>query len=211
MKMPAKGMKLIAELHDGDRLIFADKLDPLEAKAVARLVSAVLGRGYQLTGEQVLELRQGGALELTPVVSAAASDDTCELRIVRRKRHQPPSVGTVFTSLAAALADGADDDELAWDDIEKLAVLDLDYHSLPLDQRPRPFQLEALGLIVKPKPVMFWVSKGRGLHLIYEPGDGLTAEEAAACGGLHLKQLDPRCTFEVMARTSYPPGGEVWG
>ncbi|MFO0931038.1 MAG: hypothetical protein U0736_29070 [Gemmataceae bacterium] len=211
MTLPAKGKKLIAELHDGGKLVFADKLDPTDAKAVARLVAEVLGRGWQLTGEQVLGLRHGGELELTPVVTTGdANDDTCKLRIVRRKRHQPASAGTVFTSLQAALADGADDDELAWDDIEKLAVLDIDYHSLPLEQRPKPFQLEALALIVRPRPVMFWISKGRGLHLIYEPAGGLTAEEAAACGGLHLKQLDPRCTFEVIARTSYPPGREVW-
>lgn len=211
MTLPTKGKKLTAELHDDDKLVFADKLDPIDAKAVARLVAEVLGRGYQLTGEQVLGLRHGGELELTPVVTTGdANDDTGKLRIVRRKRHQPASAGTVFTSLEAALADGADDDELAWGDIEKLAVLDIDYHSLPLEQRPKQFQLEVLALIVRPRPVMFWISKGRGLHLIYEPVGGLTAEEAAACGGLHLKQLDPRCTFEVIARTSYPPGGEVW-
>ena len=79
-----------------------------------------------------------------------------------------------------------------------------------LEQRPLPFQLEALALIVRPRPTMVWVSQGRGLHLVYVPAGGLTAEEAAACAGLYARQLDPKCTLEVIARTAYPPGGEVW-
>jgi hypothetical protein len=205
---PDKGKKLTAELYDGNKLLFADKIDPLNANAVAKLVGEIMGRGYQLTGEQVLELRHGGDLELEE--EAGPPDNTPKLRIIRRKRHQPASAGQVFHSINDALANGADDDELEWDDIEQLAVLDVDYHSLPLDQRPQLFQLEALALIVRPNPVMFWISRGRGLHLLFEPVGGLTAEEAAACGGLHMKQLDPKCTFEVIARTSYPPGGEVW-
>jgi hypothetical protein len=207
---PGRGKRLTVELHDGDRLVFGDKLDPLNAREVARLVGAVHGRGYQLTGEQVLALRQGGELSLSPLETTAAAAEGPRLRIVRRRRHQPAADGTVYHTLDEALAGGADADELVWDDLQRLAVLDLDYHDLPLDQRPPPFQLEALALIARPRPRIFWISKGRGLHLVYEPVDGLTAEEAAACAGLHLKQLDPKCTFEVIARTSYPPGGEIW-
>jgi hypothetical protein len=209
---PVKGNKLTAELRDGKKLVFADTFDPMHAKAVAKFVDAVLARGYRLSGEQVLELRHGGELELAPAGAAAASGshEPRGPRIVRRRRHEPAAAGTVYASLTAALADGADGDEFQWDDIEQLAVLDVDYHALPLDRRPEPFQLEALALTVRPRPEMFWPSKGRGLHLVFRPVGGLTAEEAAACGGLHVKQLDPRCTFEVIARTSYPPGREVW-
>jgi hypothetical protein len=208
---PTKGKRLTAELLDGARLLFADRIDPLNSKAVTKLVNEVTGRGYELNAEQVLELRDGGERDLLPLEAVAdVGGDGTRIRIVRRKRHQPASAGAVFTALDDALANGADDDFLEWDDIGQLAVLDVDYHDLPLDQRPQPFQLEALALIVRPRPVMFWLSKGRGLHLIYETVGGLTAEEAAACAGLHLKQLDPKCTFEVIARTSYPPGGEVW-
>jgi hypothetical protein len=208
---PAKGKKLVAEIYDGDKLVHADTLDAMDAKAVARLVNEVTGRGFQLTGEQVLALRRGGEIDLVPLASApVAADNGARLRIIRRKKYHPASAGLVFNNITDALADGAEDNILEWDNIELLAVLDVDYHDLLLDDRPQPFQLEALALIVRPKPVMFWISKGRGLHLIYEPVAGLTAEEAAACAGLHVKQLDAKCTFEVIARTSYPPGGEVW-
>ncbi|HKB35620.1 MAG TPA: hypothetical protein VKD72_04145 [Gemmataceae bacterium] len=209
--VPAKGKKLTVELYDGEKLVFADKIDPMNARAVTKLVHEILGRGCSVTSEQILELRHGGERELTPVVDApTAINDSNKLRIVRRKLPQPASAGRVFGNISDALSGGAADDLLEWDDIHQLAVLDIDYHSLPLDQRPQPFQLEALALIIQPRPIMFWISKGRGLHLIYEPVGGLTAEEAAACAGLHAKQLDPKCTFEVIARTSYPPGGEVW-
>lgn len=207
---PAKGKKVTAELFDGGKPVYADKLDLQCAKDVNKLVRQVTERGYQLTSERVLELRHGGEMELMPLPAAAPAANAAPLRIVRRKRHQQASAGTVFASLEDALAGGADDDFLEWDNIEQLAVLDVDYHDLPLERRPEDFQLETLALIVRPNPKMFWVSKGRGLHLVYEPVDGLTAEEAAACGGLHVKQLDPKCTFEVIARTSYPPGGSVW-
>jgi hypothetical protein len=207
---PAKSKKSIAELHDGEKLVFADRFDPMDARAVAKLVGEVTRRGYSLTSEQVLELRDGGERDLTPMPGPGSDDENSKLRIVRRKRCQPASAGMDFDNFDDALAGGAEDDELQWDDIEQLAILDIDYHYLPLDQRPPPFLLEALALIVRPRPRMFWISKGRGLHLVYETVDGLNAEEAAACGGLHIKQLDPKCTFEVLARTSYPPGGEVW-
>jgi hypothetical protein len=209
---PIKGQKLIVGLYNGDQLVYADKLDPMNAPAVSKLVGAVLSRGYQLTTEQVLELRHGGELELSAVVQATPTvvAKGHKLRIVRRKRCQPASAGQVFENIHDALVGGAADDELHWNDIEQLAVLDVDYHDLPLEQRLQPFQLEALALIVQPRPIMFWISKGWGLHLLYQPVTGLTAEEAAACGGLHIKQLDPKCTFEIIARTSYPPNGEVW-
>jgi hypothetical protein len=207
---PAKGKKLIVELYDGDKLAFADQVDPLNARAVAKVVAEVVGRGYQFSGEDFLDLRNGGERELVPTAAAAGTDGRCSLRIIRRKRHQPASAGLGFHTIEDALAGGAEDDELEWDDIERLAVCDIDYHDLPLEQRPQPFHLEAMALTVRPRPKLFWISRGRGLHLVYEPADGLTAEEAAACGGLHVKQLDPKCTFEVLARTSYPPGGEVW-
>lgn len=210
MTLPVKGKKLTAELYDGDRLIFANKVDPFVDANVAKLIKEVRGRGYEITSEQILALRQSGDLELTPIpAEAAQTHDTGNLRIIRRKKHQPASAGTFFTSFEAALVGGADDDELEWDDIEQLANLDIDYHQLPLDQRPQPFQLEALALIIRPRPKMYWISRGRGLHLLFKPVDGLTAEEAAACGGLHCKQLDPKCTFEIIARTSYPPDGEI--
>jgi hypothetical protein len=211
MTLPSRGTKLLAELRDGAKLLFADKIDPLSARAVAKLLGELARRGYQLTSEQVLGLREGGELELTPMVNAAAAeDDIAKVHIVRRKRQQPASAGVVFTSLNEALIGGADDDELEWDDIEQLAVLDVDYHGLPFDGRPQEFQLVALALVIRPRPIMFWISRGRGLHLVYQPVGGLTAEEAAACGGLHVKQLDPKCTFEILARTSYPPNREVW-
>ena len=136
-------------------------------------------------------------------------EESKKLRIVRRKRNQPASKGTVLDNINDALTGGRDGDEIEWDDIEQLGILDVDFHSLPLDQRPQPFHLEALALSVRPKPSAFWVSRGRGLHLVYEPADGLTAEEAAACGGLHILQMDGTCTIEILARTSYPPG-KVW-
>jgi len=205
--LPAQGKKLIAELLEGDRSVYADKIDPLLAANVTKLIKVVHSRGYQLTHEQIMGLRQGGELELAPISAAPGQNhDSCNLRIVRRKKHQPASAGTMFSSFADALAGGADDDVLEWDDIEQLAILDVDYHDLPPDQRPQPFQLEALALIIHPRPKMYWFSKGGGLHLVFEPTHGLTAEEAAACGGFHFKQLDPKCTFEVIARTSYPPG-----
>ncbi|MHB1424870.1 MAG: hypothetical protein ACYC3I_16995 [Gemmataceae bacterium] len=202
---------MTVELLDAGRLVFADTIDPMQAAAVAKLVGVVRGRGYHLENEQVLDLRQGGELELAPLSAALAESlQHKNVQIVRRRRHQPASAGTVFSSIDEALADGADDDELSWDDIERLAILDVDYHDLPLEKRPQSFQLEALALIIRPRPKRFWISRGRGLHLLYVPAHGLTAEEAAACGGLSMKQLDPKCTFEIIARTSYPPGGKFW-
>jgi hypothetical protein len=210
MKLPAQGKKLIAELLDGDKAVFADTINPLFAANVTRLIKAVSSYGYQLTHGQVLGLQEGGELELIPIAGLLAENhEACNLRIICRKKHQPASTGTVFSNFADALAGGADDDVLEWDDIEQLAILDVDYHDLPPDQRPQPFQLEALALIIRPRPKLYWFSKGGGLHLLFAPTQGLTAEEAAACGGFHFKQLDPKCTFEVIARTSYPPGGAI--
>lgn len=133
--------------------------------------------------------------------------------ITLRGMEQPRSAGrsivaaTPLQSFQAALDVRdwpASEPVLEWPSKVQLAILDIDYHSLPMDKRPAPHQLDALAMRICPQPALYWRSHGRGLHLLYSAGGGFTAEELAACAAVHVRSLDPTATIEILSRTRHP-------
>jgi hypothetical protein len=92
---------------------------------------------------------------------------------------------------------------IEWND-ERLAVLDIDYHDRPLEQRPAAHQLENLATRVEPAPPRYNVSHGQGLHLYYVAQPGFTAMDLAAAAAVWIKQTDPTAGVELKHQTRHP-------
>ena len=93
-----------------------------------------------------------------------------------------------------------------WKGIDRLAMLDVDYHHCSPPERHRA---EALLAGLRPVPAIRWVSHGGGLHAFYHAQSGLTAEEIAACAAINIKAASPQCSAEVITITRHPYHGRT--
>lgn len=93
---------------------------------------------------------------------------------------------------------------IEWNDVDRLCCLDIDYHGLDLDARPTCEQLRAVLDRIKPQPLAFHISHGRGAKLYYLSSPGYTARELAAVAGVSWVQIDPRATFDLTSNTRHP-------
>lgn len=117
---------------------------------------------------------------------------------------------TLRRAFVEPLADSTITEPLVeWNDTDKLCCLDVDYHALPLDARPTPAELRAVLDRIKPAPLMFHTSHGRGAKLYYLSSPGYTARELAAVAGVSWIQVDPRATFDLTHATRHPCYGRT--
>lgn len=105
-----------------------------------------------------------------------------------------------------------DDTLLEWskDELDHLACLDLDFHSVSPDQRPTEDQLDEIARSLSPGPFAWWRTQGHGLHAMYAPikDEPYTAQELLSCAAAELIS-DPfiamrHGTVEIKAATRHP-------
>jgi hypothetical protein len=156
--------------------------------------------------------------------AAAPAPTPSGFEVVLRGLAQPRAEGRVvrgITALAALQAALAIRDYpfaepvIEWEGAVALAALDLDFHDVPLDQRPSAERLRALAALARPRPASWWVTHGRGLRLVYAAFGGLTASELAACAALGLLAIERLAGAEIVSHTRHPlyarPGHPVAG
>lgn len=93
---------------------------------------------------------------------------------------------------------------IEWTDQEAFCCLDIDYHDKALEERLTP---ETAGLIVsriKPQPLAWHMSHGRGVKLYYLASPGFTASELAAIAGISWVGMEPCSTFDLIRSTRHP-------
>ena len=93
---------------------------------------------------------------------------------------------------------------LEWQDIRKLACLDIDYHNIPLELRMDREEIYDIVRNIKPQPYCWHPSHAGGAKLYYVAAPGYTADELAAVAGLSWHSLDPRSTFDILKSSRHP-------
>ena len=176
------------------------------------------GRLAELLGADVEQLR-AFVREGLEALSEPADDVRRESEgvIYARGLREPRSAarrydGVTLDGFREAVAD-EDAVWLEWPKAERaLAVLDVDWHGAT--PAPPWAELTAQLRRIGAQPGALWRSRGGGLHALYEPLDGLDADQLAACAAVELASLPdafPGATFEVIARTRRPdPATITW-
>lgn len=190
----------------GDTVAFRETFSP-DSKREQDRIAQLSG----LTVQEILSaaIRFDENRDADPVVvelpEAGQGDFSCVLRSMAGGPSQPFVSASPIEALDAAIAASPTVTEavIEWADIERLAVLDIDYHGR---ESPGEYMLKLMRLRVAPAPSRFWITKGGGVHLIYHSAAGFAANELAATAGLAWIGIDPTATFEVIARTRVPPG-----
>lgn len=94
----------------------------------------------------------------------------------RNVRHEKPIVAIRKALAVRKLAQA--EPVLEWSGTDQVAVLDVDVHHG--EGQPSIEAMEAIGRQIQPRPRLWWVSHGGGLHLVYAAAKGFTADELAA-------------------------------
>lgn len=106
--------------------------------------------------------------------------------------------------------------DLAWADREQLCCLDLDFHDAPA---PPVDDLRTFAAGLRPRPSLWWVSGGGGLHAVYvaelgEDDEGnervdFGADELGAAAAIACLERYPLAEVELLRRTAQPPSPVV--
>lgn len=120
-------------------------------------------------------------------------------------------------STALGITPLATDPIIFWSSGEEIAGLDVDFHHLPMDQRPDLTELECAAVRLRPIPAMSWATHGRGLRAIYFRGTA-NADELAACAAVGLRAVYPEAGLQIVTSTRHPgkprsdgaTAGPVW-
>lgn len=108
--------------------------------------------------------------------------------------------GVQYPSMADALACNAGGGYvLTWTDRSAYCCLDVD-PILPATRSDAERWLARLN----PAPRWSWVSRSFGIHGIYEPLDGIPAEQVAAAAGYALWEREPNAKVELKADSRWP-------
>src|SRR5262245_3150119 len=202
---------------DTGRLVYQGQLarfDPKSQDAAAR--ACEVDRQIVL---DLLQAYQAGQRPATCTVPDPDAVPSGAMRALLRGLHQPAAQGEdwengdplVLLDEMLAVADSpAPEPVVEWHD-DRLAVLDIDYHDRPLDQRPAPHQLENLAVRVEPAPPRYHVSHGLGLHLYYVAREGYSGLDLAAAAAVWVKQADPTAGVELKHATRHPAYPRVDG
>lgn len=144
--------------------------------------------------------------EVEEAVAQVAGPVAVKLRGLR----DTDDTAVVYPGLAAALAvvERPVEPLLYWRD-DRLAALDVDFHSTPLERRPTEADFrQRLGRFT-PAARWSWLTHGRGFRLVFESSAPYTAAELAAVASLSVADLYPAASFEVKQETRFPPGPVV--
>lgn len=93
---------------------------------------------------------------------------------------------------------------LEWNDLSKLACLDIDYHTVPLTDRPTIETLSTLVSSVRPQPYCWHPTHGKGAKLYYVATPGFTAKELASIAGITWITQDAQATFDIVKSSRHP-------
>jgi hypothetical protein len=199
--------------------VWAASGDPLAARAVDRLsdrdqrwVATVTGLP---AGEviRVLDRAAAGPVEVEVPGPLSTGSTEGPLRAVLRGLRQKRSEGRLLEAadpvallrLALSIADyPAAEPVIEWDGTELLCCLDIDYHSLPLHERPSDARLAVAVRETRPVPVAWHRSHGRGAKLYYTATGDYTAAELAAAAALLWSSRDRVATFELKSASRHP-------
>jgi hypothetical protein len=207
---PRSTRLVLAKALDSGRLVYQDLLHPHDRKSQLAVAAAC-----EVDAQVILDLLQkyqAGARPATVQVPEPDALPSGDVQAVLRGLRQPAAQGEVWANPDAlalldevlAVADyPAAEPVIEWSD-ERLAVLDVDYHDRPLDQRPAAHQLENLAARVEPAPPRYNVSHGSGLHLYYVALAGFSASDLAAAAAVWIKQADPSAGVELKRATRHP-------
>ena len=152
----------------------------------------LLGQALSLTQEQgivTLDVREAGDTGGVP------------MSYLVRGLNESRETARRATGFREALA--AAGDIIEWEGTERVACLDIDYHAAT-----PPDEVWALATVerLSPRPKYAWISKGGGVHCIYEATGYLAADELAVVAGLMWLHFDRTATIEVLSHTRKPPG-----
>lgn len=93
---------------------------------------------------------------------------------------------------------------IEWSDVRFLCCLDIDYHNLPMDNRPTIRALRKIIDRIKCQPFCWHPSHGNGAKLYYVYKPGFQADELASIAGLQWTQEDGQATFDLTKSTRHP-------
>lgn len=159
--------------------------------------------------------------ELTPAIMKAMAEDESEIQFgepdekfkIRIRGIRTNATDAIIISdenpykaLLHALGSRLDQPEpiLVWDRLDQLACVDIDYHKLLMSDRPTYEQIVAAASIIRPTPVAFHPSHGRGCKLYYVATEGFQADEIAAAGAMAWLAADGRATAEIKSDSRHP-------
>lgn len=223
--------RIVVELfNDEGTVLYQNTISRFKGKDVAWLASvcgsSVAGATQQLN--ELCSVQHNGSwepqsLEVTPpqamvdkLTRSLASDDRVTnasiFQVTVRDITQPRTFGEAHTdpepgeALRAAFDAPVTVTEplIEWEDRTLLCCLDVDYHNIPIKNRPKPRQLKSILSKVKPQPFCWHASHRGGAKLYYAIRPGYLADELAAIGGLSWRRVDPRATFDLIKGTRHP-------
>lgn len=155
----------------------------------------LLGQALSLTEEQGT---------VTHDIQQAADRGTDGIRFLVRGMAQPHESGKTCGDFTSAIGMATPGDIIEWKgERQRLCCLDIDYHgTTPPDAAWSLATVERL----QPRPKWYWISKGGGVHCIFEASGYLAADELAVVAGLMWLHFDRTATIELLDHTSAPPG-----
>lgn len=150
-------------------------------------------------GMTLRELEAAVDAEREPVADLAATAAPIVLRGIADKRsdgvsYGPPSIEGLREALAAPVAQWS---VIEWGDVERLCILDVDYHGRTPPEND-------IARRARPSPACYWRSHGGGFHLAYHAEKGFTAEELAGAAAVSIVDASPQATVELLPRTAHP-------
>lgn len=119
-------------------------------------------------------------------------------------RYLDPDPATCIREAFATPIPNAKELLIEWFGTDKLCCLDIDYHTIPLNERPSYEHLSTILSKIKPAPFCWHMSHGHGVKLYYTATPGFQADELAAVAGLRWSELDATSTFDLIKSTRHP-------
>ena len=90
------------------------------------------------------------------------------------------------------------------ENLDNIAFLDIDYHDIPLDDRPDPRDLDTFMDVILPRGDTGWISHGRGIKMVFVRDGNFSAKILADCAAVYALSRDPLCAVEVMHHARHP-------
>lgn len=91
-----------------------------------------------------------------------------------------------------------------WDSIQDLASVDIDYHNIPLAERPTEEWFRYVIDRLELNPPLWFRSHGSGCKLFYVRTEECLADDIAAFAGFLWATYDPRASIEIKADCRHP-------
>lgn len=168
--------------------------------------------------KRYLEARNGATTPCEIPSDAIVKKDTPAAPQVKpfglrvRGMHEKPHLARTVTAadpgeaFRQALATPCDDADpvIEWDDVERLACLDVDFHDFTEEYRPTQDALIEFMGHWQPAPAVAWLSHGRGIHGIFVAHGEWSAAELAATSALVVVTRFSGAKIEIKHETRHP-------